>query len=214
MLLVLARLRATFSYKRFNMTVETRYMRSDQQIINTITAYVLGTSESSSLLEILIGSQVGGSPVCYYGIKVYKVASDGTKTLISAGVVAIASLAAGGSGTGTISATWSCPLTALNSTDAILIELYADLNINPPTTLRRTWITEQLGASQLDAATWTVYYRVRRVRIYDPESELYIYTYYFRHGIATDSSYITNFSWTPPVVAVAQPQGDGITFVI
>ena len=186
------------------MTVETRYFRSDQQTVNAVTAYVLGTSESASKLQISIGGEEN-SPTCYYGIKVYKVSSSGTKTLISSGVVAIVSLAAGAAYTGTAQANWACPLTSLAATDAVLIELYADLNINPPTTLRRTWITEQLGATQLDAATWTVYYRVSRTRIYDSETGYYLYSFYFNHGISTDSSYITNFTWTPAVVAVKKP---------
>ncbi len=175
---------------------ETRYMRSDTHTVNTITGYKLDTAESASLLEISIGSQTGGTPTCYYGIKVYKAALDGTKTPISDGVVAIASLPAGASATTTISASWTCPQTGLNATDAVLIELYADLNVSPPTTLRRTWITEQLGAAQLNSATWTVYYRVKRTRTYDEVTGLYIYTFTFRHGISTDSSYITNFTRT------------------
>jgi hypothetical protein len=195
------------------MPVETRYFRSDQQTVNAVTAYVLGTSESASKLQISIGSEEN-SPTCYYGIKVYKVSSSGTKTLISSGVVAIVSLAAGATFTGTAQNHWDCPLTSLAATDAVLIELYADLNTNPPTTLRRTWITEQLGATQLDAATWTVYYRVSRTRIYDPETGYYSYSFYFNHGISTDSSYITNFSWSVTVAAAPRMVGDGLTWII
>jgi len=214
MLLVLARLRATFSYKRFNMTVENRYMRSDQETVNSTIFYKLLTTESASLVEILTYYQMGGSPVCYYGIRVWKRSAAGVETEITAGnAVAVVSCPAGGSGSFTIGATWTCPLTDLDPTDRIVVRVYAD-NSNPPTTLRAEYITEALGADTLDNALWTVYYRVRRLRFYDPDTELYTYWFYFRFGISGDDSYIENFSWTPPVVAAAQPQGDGITFVI
>jgi flagellar hook assembly protein FlgD len=52
-------------------------------------------------------------------------------------------------------ATWSCPRTQLANTDSIVVRIYQKGYESD------TFTTEVLGATQLDAATWTVYYYVR-----------------------------------------------------
>jgi len=175
------------------MTSETRYMRSD---IDSGSIYKLGTSQTSSSLAVLIGS--GTSGIVYVGIRVYVQHADGSKTEITSGsAVAIVSMGTGVGYTTTLSATWACPQISLASTDKILVEVYGELSVNPPTVLRRSFITEQLGASQLDAVTWTVYYRIQRIRVYE---EVWVYTWFFLHGTSTDNSRIGNFTWSIPSV--------------
>jgi len=187
-------------------------MRSDLSDVSG--RYWLKTTESNVLAEITTGQAVGGNPTCYYGIRVYRYLQDGSTVEITGGsAVAIASLAHDADLTTTISATWSCPQTALNLTDRIQVWLLANLS-TPPTTGRGSWITEQLNETQLDAALWTVYYRVSRSKYWEEELQDWVYYFTFRHGISGDSSYIANFSHsTPPPVAVAKPLMDGLTFV-
>jgi hypothetical protein len=166
------------------MPVETRYMRGDQHAVNGLTAYILGVSQSDipkSGLKRAVGT--------YYGIRVYKRSANGTQTEITPGqAVAIVQSV---EESGYLSATWDCPETALTPTDAIVVEVWEGATSPPSTAIEATFITEQLGASKLDAATWTVYY--------------YIYYYgrppvgvYFYWGTPTYNSRIENFTWTRP----------------
>ena len=190
------------------MTVETRYFTRNSVTVNDLSCYELRLTQTGTALSISINSYSGSVSVTQYlGIRVYKRTSAGVETEITSGVSAIAS----GDASGIISATWACPSTALNSTDSIVVRVYGD-SFTPPTTLRGTWTTQQLNALSLDAATWTVYYYLRRV--YDLKyDETY---YYFSLDTATYNSRIENFTWTPVVVVVVAPKmvGDGLTWIV
>jgi len=195
------------------MPAETRYMCAYyRETTNGLDAFALDLAyELEDIIEINVGSATG-TPTAYYGIKVFKRNAAGDETEITSGVSAIVSYPYGASAYSTRSATWDCPETALEATDSIVVRVYADVDVNPPTTLRTTFTTEQLGASKLDAVTWTVWYRVRRVRT--GVSPNYTYTFYYRYGTVGDDSLIDNFTWTPAVAVVHELQGDGITFVM
>jgi hypothetical protein len=175
------------------MPAETRIFRKTTQTINGLSAYILGlTGDAAPALRI---DTTGYTQA---GIRVWKRDEAGTETEITAGspvaVVTIPSVA------GTLTATWDCPQTPLASTDAIVVRLYF---YSTSWVLQRTWITEQLGASQLDAATWTVYHRFILV----------IGVIYWTHGPA-DYSRIGNFSWTaPPPPAVGYSYSDGLACI-
>jgi len=174
--------------------VETRYLRSDQQTVNGLTAYKLSTTQSSSLSSVTINTYIGLSEVYvtqYLGIRVWKRDSNQVETEITSGTaVAIASSDVNG----LINAIWACIQTVLTSSDSIVVRVYAD-DFSPPTTLRRTFTTEQLGASQLDSVTWTVYYYLGRTSSYNSKTGLWRVTYTFRHGSTTYNSRIENFQW-------------------
>jgi hypothetical protein len=168
---------------------ETRYMRSDTQIINGLTAYKLSTAQSSSYVSIQFDAYDEETFDQYLGVRVWKRATNGSETEISSGTaIAIAT----GITTALISATWSCPLTSLSLTDAIVVRVYGN-DFSPPTTLVTSFITEQLGASSLDASTWTVYYYLVL------QHTIYGYFFYFRFGTTTYNSRIANFVTTIPV---------------
>ena len=196
------------------MPVETRYMRSDQHTINGLTAYRLGAAESTSLKEVY-GS---GDTQFIIGIRVYVRHEDGSEEEVTPGEsVARTNVSAGADWTGTVYADWNCPQTSLQPTDAVKIDVRcmtgASWSESAATTIA-TFITEQLGASSLDASTWTVHYRIRRdrFRLYG----MYFYDYYFRFGMAGDDSYIEGFSYTSAVapVAVKRIYGDGLVWVV
>jgi hypothetical protein len=182
------------------MPTETRYMRGDQQTVNGLTAYILGTSQSN-----IAKSGVKRSVGTYYGIRVYKRSADGTETEITPNeaVAVVQSVAQ----SGFLSATWDCPETSLASTDVILIRVVESAT-SPPFQgiVEAEFITEQLGASKLDSATWTVYY--------------YIYYYgrtpvgvYFYWGTSTYNSRIENFTWSIVPVIAKKPIMDGLVYV-
>ena len=174
----------------YAQTVETRYMRSDNQTVNGVTAYKLGTSESGTLVELWIAQ----SSTVYVGIRVSVIHSDGSETRLDTQASGVVIMSAGTAQTTTLSAGYSILNdVALSPTDAIKVEVYGDTS-NPPQSLLATFITEQLGASKLNAATWTVYYRLRRTAKVGTVSN-----FYFRFGVSGDDSYITNFAWTSAI---------------
>jgi hypothetical protein len=179
-------------------------MRSDQQTVNGVTAYKLGTSESGTLVELWIAN----SQTVYVGIRVSVIHADGSETRLDTQPSATVPYSAGTAQTTTLNAGYSILNdVALSPTDAIKIEVYADIS-SPPAALLATFITEQLGASKLNAANWTVYYRLRRTAKVGTTSY-----FYFRFGNAGDDSYITNFTWTPYAVAVKKPIMNGLVYI-
>jgi len=190
------------------MPAETRCMRSDQDTVNGLTAYKLGTSNTLSFTE----KELAGVSAGYIGIRVWKRDSGGSETEITSGVcVAVASVPQ--NTPSLVNGSWNCPETPLALTDSIVVRVYACAVGGGSGILFATFTTEQLGATQLDSATWTVYYYC--VRIYDPELKKWFTCFFW--GDSSHNSKIENFTWVPagaPPPAVAQPLGDGLTWII
>ncbi len=173
---------------------ETRYHRSDQQTVNGLTGYALNTSNSASGDTSFAsgGVQGGGCPGVKWKADVYKRDAGGTETLLGGNVAVLA-----GQYNGEQSATWAAPETSLSSTDAVkLVEkLTSATDVVGPT---RTWITPQLGAAKLDAATWTFvrycYYGCMAITPPFFQFEWGLY-----HGSSTYNTRIDGFSYTPAV---------------
>lgn len=193
-LLIILILTLFVSFANATTNNETRYFRSDTQTVNTVNAYKLLTTESSSLMTTTITTLVATQSMSI-GIKVYQISSSGTKTAISSGEVAVGYAPyLTSSAYLTLTGTWSCPTTSLSSTDAIEIEIWGDTSVID--VLKQTWISEQLGASQLDSNTWTVYYRIHRIYTGRP---IYTCEFDFLCGISGSESYITGFKWDSAV---------------
>jgi len=178
------------------MPAETRIFRKLTQTVNGLNAYILGLISDAA--PALLISTTGYTQA---GIRVWKRDDAGNETEITAGSpVAVVNIPAT---TTTLSATWDCPQTSLASTDAIVVRLYF---YSTSWVLQRTWITEQLGASQLDTATWTVYHAFYWVPI---EGVIYWRHYHLVY------SRIGNFSWTPapPPPAVGYSYSDGLVCI-
>ena len=73
----------------------------------------------------------------------------------------------------------------MSVSDSIVVRVYQSL-VTPPTNLAAVFTTSQLGATNLDAATWTINYWTSRGASLD----------YFRWGSATYDSNIENFKWS------------------
>jgi len=175
---------------------ESRYHRSDTHTINGLNAYQLGTSQSATgLTDFKYSSSDVGCP---YFVKwfadVVKRDAAGTETVLGS---KIAEFTRNSATNGYYSATWAAPQTALSSTDAInVVEKLDSPDISIPVATR-TWITPQLNATQLDAATWTFW----RYCSYNCQ---YLQSNYVRpvqwglfHGSSDYNTRIENFSYTP-----------------
>lgn len=183
------------------MPVEIRHMRGDQQTINGLTAYILGLTQSEIGQYYIL--EFGGSARIYAGIRVWKRSVDGVETEITGGSpVAVGSVYFPNGGSGYGIGTWNCPETPISPTDAIVVRVYVRRSTAVPWELAATFITEQLGATQLNAATWTVYYFLEVV--FDPEIGR-ITDDLFRWGTSYYDSRIEGFSWS--VVKIAYTDG-------
>jgi hypothetical protein len=128
-------------------------------------------------------SGTGGT--VYTGFRAWKRSSAGTETEITGGAAtSIVSRAATGEGIQT--STYSCPATATATTDSLVIRIYQSLT-TPPTGLAATFTTEQLGATSIDAATWTLSYYTRRANTNNDR---------FYWGTATYNSNIADIKWS------------------
>jgi len=162
---------------------QTRYYRSDKQTVNGLYAYKLDTSNSASIQMISLVEPISNG-TGHYSSSVYIRHSNGTTTQLGTQVAMTIRSANGG---GMQSATWNCPETSLSSTDAIQIEEFVDIDYGFYTS--EYFITEQLGWSKLNSATWTFYRYTER---YAGGSETEVYTDF---GIS-NYCYITNISYT------------------
>jgi hypothetical protein len=141
-------------------TVETRYMRGDTHDVNLLTAYVLGTSQSTlpSTFSYCEAAGTGSFPVTW-GIRVYRREANGTITELGDAGVYKAQVSRSADGEGTQSATWVCPETAMGTQDAIQVEVAQSIS---SWMSAATFITEQLDSTLLAQSTWTVYYYTKR----------------------------------------------------
>ncbi len=164
---------------------ETRYLTSSQHTVNGFSAYECSTTQTSSYLNRSSSRQ--GSHNGTWGIRVWKRDSEGTMIEITSGSI-VATVSRSTEGEGIQSNSWDCPQTSLLSTDAIVIRVYVSLGAGD--NLLEEFVTEQLDASQLKSATWTIFYWTRLD--WNPPT-----TYsYFGFGDSAHDSRIQDFSYS------------------
>ena len=166
---------------------ENRYMTSSLQTVNGLTAYSLNTTQTGTYVER--SSSRSGGKTCTWGIRVWKRASNGVETEITNGNK-VATVIRSTNSEGTQFNTWGCPQTSLLPTDCIVVRIYVDLTAND--VLLQEFVTEQLGAFQIDSGPWTIYYWTRR-SFGGGQT-----TAYFRFADITHNSRIENFNYHLP----------------
>jgi len=180
-------------------TTQTRYFTNTGTTVNTLAGLSLGTAQSAS--GTYVEGPDGNNYYPYFSIRVWVRSSSGTETEIALGpagnsyypyfgVVKVTTASATA-----YTATVKVPQTALAPTDSIVVRVYVcNIGYNSWTQLSGTnFITEQLGATQLNAATWTITYYGR----YNPGNTAAGDFYYGASG--TYNSNIAGFSYTPSV---------------
>ena len=144
------------------------YMCSDQY---TITAYKLEEIPTNSALNSsrTIISYDGEFYDVEWGIRVWQVASDGSKTEIEplSGYKAVVSRTSNQEGIQT--ATWTFPgIPSMDPNDALLVEVYIRFVGGEDWTKLVSFITKPLGVSSLNSGTWRVYYYTQRETVFYP----------------------------------------------
>lgn len=179
-----------FSYSLVTpWTVETRYKRGDTHTVNLITAYKLGTTQSTLPNTFSLCASPGtGAQNVYWGIRIFRRQGNGNTIEIGSSGTYKAQVSRDSDGEGIQSATWVCPETTLDTQDAIQVVVYQNLGGWTPAA---TFVTEQLGSTKLATSTWTVYYYTRRY--YDLFEDYTCGFYYW--GDSTYDSRIENFKY-------------------
>lgn len=140
-----------------------------------------------------------------WGIRVWKRDQNGVETEVTSGDP-VAVVQRTSFGQGNQQTTWDCPGCALNPTDSIVVRMYIQFWKDEWVSgwiwepdMPQIWTTNQLGASQLNATTWTVNYAT----FFREEASGYrnfgikwgVNSYYPEHGWDWDTC-IENFSYT------------------
>jgi len=176
------------------MPTETRYMRSDQHTVNGLTAYKLGSTQTTAYAYVEV--YYPGLASAYYDIEIAVRHADGTETELLPWTQ-FASRTTSGEGFQTYN--FNCPQTPLSATDAIVVRLRAR---NAGGSAVAEFITEQLGATGLPAATWTFYIYTY---CYRGKTESYASIYF---GSSTYNTRVENFQWVSAGVAYVQEVSD------
>ena len=133
-----------------------RYMRSDTQTVNGLGAYKLNIPESTGYTYT---TQSGSGAGALWGIRAWVRHSNGAEQEMSldgqTGTPTAVVWRARGSGMQ--SGTVSVAQTGLQLADSLVVRVYVQVG-DSDWTLCATFTTEQLQATRLQAATWTVYY--------------------------------------------------------
>jgi len=163
---------------------ETRYMTSDSH--NLLTGQFWLYTYYSFPAQKNIGVDALGDLTTYVYVQVYVKHADGTTTLLQDWIlIGIRTV----NGEGYQSVDWNCPDTVILKTDAIFI--YTKCNVGNVNAYA-SHFTEALGATKLNAATWTFTLYTRRLyTTFDNKTSC---EFYF--GISTKNSHIENFVWT------------------
>ena len=196
---------ATSEYVVQDELDETRYMSDDKYMVNDLEAYKLEDEQTPSpnSKEIIEGWRLDWN--ISWGIRVWKRFDNGTEIEITTGSpVALVFRPVYYNTPGFQNATWNCPQQQLGENDSIVVRVYATHGSTNPWSSVANFTTEQLGATQLSSATWTVYYFTERYTrsVFEPDPifpRMVTYTY-AGMMIGHNISRIEGFRYSPNMI--------------
>lgn len=188
--------------ERSKAATETRYHRNSSISVNGLTANELGIANTATSNYLEIVTSLGTAECVNWSAEwrsdVIIRHADGSETVIATNVAPVTRELYTAAGGGYQSASWDAPALSLSSTDAIKIVE----KIGPPggtDYITRTWITEQLNASQLNASTWT-FRRYTYLNCFSlPHVGISHYVIRLYYGSSSYNTRIENFAYTPVV---------------
>jgi len=192
--LIVVLLVSMFSFFQFLSTVkatpETRYLANQTW---ATSVYNLSLTQTSTKVDISVGvSNAYEAITIYAGIKVYVLTESYASTLISgSSAVAIITKTLDSTTDWAANTTWTHDA---NYTDGkgVKVEVYSDTS-NPPTTLRATFVTENMTSFiGISNSEWMVYYTGRATL----SGATHKTTAYFSFGSSTYNARITGFEVT------------------
>ncbi len=176
--------------------LEIRYFRGDQHTVNSLTAYDLDTSQSSTAQSASGGwTGNGACGTQSWGIRVWNRSSSGTEVEVTSGTP-VAQVSRSTDGSGIQSATWTPSQTGLSSSSSIVVRVYMDNGDGNGFTQKASFTTEQLNSLELSATQWTVnYYTERSTSSCGANPNDDTLTMFFRWGTTTYNSSILDFDY-------------------
>ncbi|OGP19505.1 MAG: hypothetical protein A2054_01350 [Deltaproteobacteria bacterium GWA2_55_10] len=141
------------------MSLLTLFHRSDTHTINGLNANKLLTSRSGSAQDVEIFDDTAATPTLRTTVSIYIRKADNSETLIGSADIGQIDRACPGmddSDEGIQSVQWLCPETALDATDALKIVEKIQF-VGTAAVNTKTFVTEQLNTTRLNASVWTFY---------------------------------------------------------
>jgi len=142
LLILMVVMEMLFPIRDVHAQTQTRYFRGDEQLL-------IGNGGGDDSLSY---PHPHGRAV-YWEFKVFK-RHGGTDTELTNGWEYHSYRSS--SGEGVVSRTWNCPQTSMETTDKVLVQVRMCIYEESGTTPRE-FVTDELGASQLNSNTWTIY---------------------------------------------------------
>lgn len=136
---------------------ETRYMKNQGSSISGY--YDLGVWPNTAADDQKRIDVPDNTFPITWGIRVFIRHSDSSETQITLDLEATVSRVSG-DWQGYLSAAWNCPYTVLDPTDRIVVKVYLEYSGSGEIELA-VFTTEELGATKLESAQWTMYYWIR-----------------------------------------------------
>jgi hypothetical protein len=139
-------------------SASTFKMVYEHHVVNGLNASQLVTDPIPSNwgYEVVTG-RPGTGWTFYWGVRVWVRSSSGVESELTSGEPVAVGTRNGGTRFMVVSATWNCPGAELNLTDSIVVRVYSTQGDGPWRSVGN-FTTAQLGATQLDSATWTICY--------------------------------------------------------
>ncbi|MGM0441796.1 MAG: hypothetical protein ACQEQC_05200, partial [Elusimicrobiota bacterium] len=105
---------------------EVRYMTSDEHTVNNLTAYNLATSTKYSVGNNIVQDLNNKNQTVKWGVRIWLLGENGGETEITNSTSAyVTRQVNNGTESGIQSSTWAPPTTSMDSSDALLIRVYA-----------------------------------------------------------------------------------------
>lgn len=137
------------------------YMRSDQHAVNNATmCKLMNTHTGSYNVTSMSRLDPENEFVCYWGARIWRRMSNGTETELTSGSP-VAVVSRQYSGSGSQSASWSCPQTPIAMTDNLIVRVYYKFDYSNYT-VSSQFSTVVLNATFIFGQTWTFYYYTQR----------------------------------------------------
>lgn len=125
------------------------YMRSDTQVTNTVTGYVLRETQTTSSTNVL--TSINGNVTAYYGYKVRLLRSDGETSELTSNIVYSWRIS---DGEGIQNVLWTPPATSLQvGYDAIQVDLYVKFGSGDWQSMA-TFVSDRLMKKSIVASEW------------------------------------------------------------
>jgi len=199
---------------------ETRYYRNSSTTVNGLNTNYLGTANTTTGDNLLVTFTRGGGRCGFLPPQIGTWSSDviirhqdGSQTVLGTNIattsIAVGNFIANPPVSGYRTATWNTPSMSLAPSDALVIVEKISFSSG---VVSRSWVSDQLNATQLNAGTWT-FNRYIRTNLWTGSGDC-TYQFYLYYGDSTNyNTRIENISYSSGGVDIGLRVFDGTQIV-